>query len=111
MSSSSISSSSSSSVIPGIISPLWRGMLFERDPVPRANPPGDPPTPGPLKTLRLRLAKTGTPGEPGMAAGANAFLASDDGKVGSVPRPVGGGRRETRIPDGKEPVVGVEGRT
>ena len=32
--------------------------------------------------------------------------------AGSVPRPPGGGRRLTRIPDGKGPVVvGVDGKT
>jgi hypothetical protein len=48
------------------------------------------------------------PGEPGIAP-ANAPLASE--KVGKAPNPVGGGRRDTRMPDGKFPEVGVEGST
>lgn len=64
--------------------------------------------PGPLKTERLRLAKTGRPGELG-AKFPKAFLASLN--AGRVPKPVGTGRRLTRIPEGKEPAVGVDGRT
>lgn len=70
---------------------------------------GEPPMPGPLKTERFLRAKTGRLGEPGMTL--NALLASEVLKAGSVPKPEGGGRRETRIPDGKLPVGGVEGRT
>lgn len=64
--------------------------------------------PGPLKTDRFLLAKTGRAGEPGMTPG-KADLASE--KTGSVPRADGGGRRETRMLDGNEPAVGVEGKT
>lgn len=39
----------------------------------------------------------------------NALLASE--KPGSEPSPEGGGRRETRTPEGMEPPVGVDGRT
>ena len=65
--------------------------------------------PGPLKMDRFRRAKTGRLGEPGMTV--NALLPSEASNPGSVPNPEGGGRRETRIPDGKLPVVGVEGKT
>lgn len=39
----------------------------------------------------------------------NVFL--DSAKVGSEPRPDGGGRRATRIEDGKVPALGVDGST
>lgn len=70
--------------------------------------PGKLPIPGPLNTDRFLLANTGRAGDPGMTPG-NDDLASE--KTGSVPRAEGGGRRETRMFDGNEPVVGVEGRT
>ena len=63
---------------------------------------------GPLNTDRFLLAKTGRAGEPGPAT-PKALLASE--KVGRVPRAEGGGRRDTRIPDGKVPPVGVDGKT
>lgn len=66
--------------------------------------------PGPLKTERFRRAKTGRAGEPGPTPPPPAALLASE-KVGRVPRPDGGGRRETRIPDGKEPAVGVDGKT
>lgn len=62
--------------------------------------------PGPLKTERFLRAKTGRPGEPGMP---KALLASLN--AGREPRPDGGGRLETRMPEGKDWPVGVEGRT
>lgn len=84
-----------------------RGTLLERRPEAR-DIPGKLPIPGPLKTDRFLLAKTGRAGDPGITPG-NADLASE--KTGSVPSAEGGGRRDTRILDGKEPAVGVEGRT
>lgn len=82
-------------------------MLFGRFAVVRAKPEGEPPIPGPLKIERFRLANTGRLGDPGKAL--KAPLAS--AKAGRGPSPDGGGRRETRIPDGKVPDVGVEGNT
>lgn len=64
---------------------------------------------GPLKTERFRLAKTGRPGEAGAVLALPNALASE--KAGKVPRDDGGGRRETRIPEGNAGFVGVAGRT
>ena len=66
-----------------------------------------PMPPGPLKTERLRRAKMGRLGEPGMLL--KATFCSEN--CGSVPREPGSGRRWTRMLDGNVPVVGVEGRT
>lgn len=66
--------------------------------------------PGPRNTLLFLRAKTGRPGLGGAPPLANALRASLL-KVGKDPRLPGTGRREMRIPLGKEPVVGVEGRT
>jgi hypothetical protein len=77
----------------------------------RPKPDGEPPI-GPLKTERLRLAKTGRPGEPGPKFRLKGpLLPSEDGRLGNVPRAPGGGRRDTRMPDGKEVPVGVAGNT
>lgn len=64
---------------------------------------------GPLKTERFRRAKTGRPGDAGVALALLKALASL--KAGRVPRVEGGGRRETRMPEGKALLVGVAGRT
>lgn len=66
-----------------------------------------PPIPGPLKTERFRLAKTGRAGDAGRTPKGDLVSA----KVGKVPSADGGGRRETRILDGKDPAVGVDGKT
>ena len=63
--------------------------------------------PGPLKTERFRLAKIGIAGDPG-AMLEKVFLAS--AKVGRLPSEDGGGRRDTRMPDGNDPVVGGDGK-
>jgi len=73
----------------------------------RAKPDGEPLSHGPLKTERFRRVKTGNPGDPGTEV--NVPFASE--KEGRLPSPEGGGRRETRMPDGNAPPVGVEGST
>lgn len=66
---------------------------------------------GPLKTERFLRANTGRPGEPGAIASPPAPKALNfvSAKEGRVPRPEGGGLRETRIPDGNVVFVGVAG--
>jgi len=68
------------------------------------------PSDGPLKTLLFLRANTGKLGEPGPTPRPPHPLPASL-KTGSVPRPPGGGRRLTRMPDGKLVPVGVAGRT
>lgn len=89
------------------ISPLLRGPLSARTPPGRAAL-GAPPKLGPLNTERFLLANTGRAGDPGPKAEKVDLLSAN---VGSVPSDEGGGRRETRMPDGSDPEVGVEGST
>lgn len=64
-----------------------------------------------MKTDLFLRANTGRPGDASAPPPPlpKAFFASEN--AGSVPSPLGGGRRETRMPDGKAACVGVAGRT
>jgi hypothetical protein len=75
----------------------------------RLKPLGEDVLPiGPLKTERFLRAKTGRPGEAGpKPPPPSVFFASWN--PGRVPRLEGSGRRETRMPEGKVPFVGVAG--
>ena len=97
--------------MPGIIcSPLLRGTELLRLPIAvLPKPEGEPDDmPGPLKTERFRRAKTGRPGEPRGMLPKVGFASL---KTGRLPSVEGGGRRETRMPDGNDWPVGVEGST
>ena len=57
----------------------------------------------------MRLANTGRLGLPGPTP--KAPFISLPANTGKVPSPPGGGRRETRIPEGKFVPAGVDGKT